>query len=262
MHPILFSFGPLTVYTYGFCIFLGVLAAYFYGAWLGKARYGIGKDDLADIAFWGLVFGFLSARGLYILTEFPAFLTDPMPFLLTTSGFVFLGGLIGATVTAYVVCRKRAIDVMSCFDLLACVIPLAHAFGRIGCFFYGCCFGAVKEHGGFLCFVFPEGSPAGFVAQGHPVFAAQLVESAALLALTALMFSLHTRIRVPGMMACVYAGGYGTLRFMLEFLRGDIARGYVGVLSTSQWISGMMMVAALIAGVVLYRRHEAAKAKE
>ena len=262
MHPILFSLGPLTVYTYGFCIMLGVIAAYLYGAWLGKTRSGIGKDDLADIAFWGIIIGFLAARALYIIVEFPSFLADPMPYLLTTSGFVFLGGLIGAAATAYVVCRKRGIDVAACFDLLACAIPLAHAFGRIGCFFYGCCFGAVHEHGGFLCFRFPEGSPAGMAGQGQPVFAAQLVESSALFALWGLLWTLHKRIRVPGMMACVYAAGYGMLRFALEFLRGDVARGHVGALSTSQWISGMMVVTALIAGTVMYRRHEAAKAKE
>jgi len=262
MHPILFSLGPITVYTYGFCIFLGVIASYFYGAWLGKTRYGIDKDDVADITFWGLVVGFLSARVLYIAVEFPSFLADPMPYLLSTSGFVFLGGLIGATLTALVMSKKRGIKPAVCFDLFSCIIPLGHAFGRIGCFFYGCCFGKVHAHGGFLCFVFPGSSPAGFVGQGLPILATQLVEAAALFTLTGILFSLRNRIRVPGMMTVAYLGSYGMLRFVIEFLRGDTERGFIGALSTSQWISTGMVFAALIAGAVLYRRHEAAQGKE
>lgn len=255
MHPILFSLGPLHVYTYGFCIFLGVLAAYFYGAWLGKTRYGVNKDDLADIAFWGLVAGFISARLLYILVEFPSFLRDPLAYVFTTSGFVFLGGLVGAAATAAVICRMRRIATGACFDLIACVMPLAHAFGRIGCFMYGCCYGKVCEHAGFLCFLFPEGSPAGMV--GKPVIATQLIESASLFALTGALFFLHKKIRTPGLMAAVYVASYGVIRFVIEFWRGDAERGFWGVFSTSQWLSLGMVLIAIAAGAFLMRRRTA-----
>jgi prolipoprotein diacylglyceryltransferase len=58
-----------------------------------------------------------------------------------------------------------------------------------------------------------------------------------------------------------YIIGYGILRFCLEFLRGDKERGgFLGV-STSQWIS-ILLVTILIAIIIIYNHQKKKKAVE
>jgi hypothetical protein len=51
----------------------------------------------------------------------------------------------------------------------------------------------------------------------------------------------------PGSALAFYAVAYGVARFCLEFLRGDIARGYFGGFSGAQWFSLSAMVAVAAA---------------
>ncbi len=147
-------------------------------------------------------------------------------------GLVFYGGLLGAGLFAalYVLLWRRFPA-----RLLPCLLPglaFGHALGRVGCFLAGCCYGTALK-GGFR----------------HPV---QLYEG---LALVGLGFFLLAKVRrgnwaCPNLLA-FYLASYSLLRFILEFFRGDRARGLwtLGLfeVSTSQGIA-----LALVCGVVLY----------
>ena len=135
-------------------------------------------------------------------------------------------------------------------DLLTAVIPLGHAFGRIGCFFYGCCYG--RESDAWCAVTFPAGSPS-WVEHGRKmvsVLPTQLFEAAALLALfAALMFLWRQRKGRDGLIVGAYMLGYAFIRFGIEYLRGD-PRAAVGPFSISQTISIGLAIAG--AGFLSY----------
>ena len=93
----------------------------------------------------GVVMGFVGARLLFVLTNFSSFLRDPVFYLFSRSGFVFLGGLLVAIPTVWFVLRRWKVRFWPMADLLIAPLALAHGFGRVGCFFAGCCYGKVTD---------------------------------------------------------------------------------------------------------------------
>ncbi len=229
MHPILFKIGSLTIYTYGFFVFLGVICGYLLSSFLAK-KDGLDKNIFGNILFWALVWGFLGAKLLYILIDWRYFLENPLTTL--RSGFVFYAGLIFGLAAIYFLSRKYKLEFLKLADILAIGLTLGHAFGRLGCFSYGCCFGRPYE--GWLGMLFPPDSPAGL--WGVKVIPTQLIESGFLFLLFFLLLYLRKSKKFSGQIFVSYVIIYGTFRFLIEFLRGD-PRGGLGFLSTSQLIS-------------------------
>ncbi|MCD7863514.1 MAG: prolipoprotein diacylglyceryl transferase [Lachnospiraceae bacterium] len=112
-------------------------------------------------------------------------------------------------------------------------------FARIGCFMAGCCYGVEVPWG----VVFPEGSLA---PAWVPLFPSQLAESAGHLLLFFLFLSVKDKLRKKQDLLFLYLGRYAVMRFILEYFRGDAERGYWNGLSTSQWISLLLMLVVVI----------------
>ena len=229
MHPVLFKLGPLTIYTYGFFVFLGVVCGYLVSNFLAK-KDGLDKKIFSDVIFWALVWGFLGAKLLYILIEWPYFLSQPLASL--RSGFVFYGGITSGLAAIYFLSRKYKIEFLKLADILAVGVSIGHAFGRLGCFSYGCCFG--HTHEGWLGMLFPSDSPAGI--NGVKVIPTQLIEAGFLFLLFFVLLKLKAKQKFSGQVFLTYAIIYGIFRFLIEFLRGD-PRGSLFFFSTSQLIS-------------------------
>jgi prolipoprotein diacylglyceryltransferase len=87
-----------------------------------------------------------------------------------------------------------------------------------------------------------------------PVWPVQLFEAAGNLAIFSVLALLWRRRRFDGQIFLGYVVLYAVLRFMLEFLRGDVERGAVGILSTSQAISLAGLIFALALWPYLRRR--------
>ncbi|MDD5195519.1 MAG: prolipoprotein diacylglyceryl transferase [Candidatus Omnitrophica bacterium] len=240
MHPILFELGPITIYTYGFFVFLGVIFGYY--ICLKEAKRSNFSDTriVSDIIFWALVFAFLGARVFYILIEFKSFLNDPWSIITSRSGFVFYGGVIFGLGALYYLTRKHGVKFLAFADIVSIATPLAHAFGRIGCFFYGCCYG--KPTDSFIGVVFPVDSPA--YCLGRKVIPTQLIESFLLFVIFFIMLALRKRKKFDGQLMIVYLILYGITRFAVEFLRGD-PRGNFFFLSTSQIISIIIVIVSI-----------------
>ncbi|MFH1504378.1 MAG: prolipoprotein diacylglyceryl transferase [Candidatus Omnitrophota bacterium] len=219
MYPILFKIGPITIYTYGVCVFLGVVAGYLVGGRLAR-KEGLDGDVFSNILFWALIWGFLGARVFYVLVEWRSLLDNPIEVIFSRSGFVFYGGVIFGLGYLYLTAKKQKINFLKLADILVVSLPLAHAFGRIGCFFYGCCYGSVL---------------------GIPV---QLVSSGFLLLLFCLLLFLKKKAKFTGQITAYYLIFYGIFRFIIEFSRTD-PRGQVLFLSTSQFISLILMVGGI-----------------
>lgn len=170
--------------------------------------------------------------------------------MLWIGGAVFYGGLIGAAVAGGITIKVMHLNRQVYLDCVAPIAPLFHAIARVGCFFAGCCYG-IESGVGFTVHHNP------FVPEINGVcrFPVQLLESAGNLVISAVLFSLLKKSQenkaLQGKLLYVYLLLYSVLRFFDEFLRGDIARGYVGPLSTSQIISLVLVgvsITALLSG--------------
>lgn len=225
----LFRIGPLTIHGYGLMIAVGFLLCVVMGMYRARRR-SLSPEAILDIALIGIVAGFLGAKLLYVIVEFPAFLADPGS-VLSTEGFVVYGGIIAGVVSAIVYCRIKKLVFLQYFDLAAPSIALAQGFGRIGCFLAGCCYGRETESA--FGMVFPEGSLA---PAGVKLLPTQLFSSAGDFLIVVLLILFQRRSRHDGDVGALYMLLYGIGRFLIEFFRSD-NRGAVGALSTSQFIS-------------------------
>lgn len=156
-------------------------------------------------------------------------------------GMTFYGGLIGFVCFWWLYARWKGLDFMFLMNMFFPSIAVAQAFGRIGCFFGGCCYGKPVSAFGVT---FPEGSPA-FLQYGNcQVIPVQLMESAWLFCVGIVLFCLiKSSTRFAWYLVLVGVG-----RFVLEFFRGDV-RGDVwawSALSPAQCISMLLVAYALL----------------
>lgn len=165
------------------------------------------------------------------IRELPALFTRTAPFLekYLYSGLVFYGGLYDCLLALLCYCRANRLDISVLCPYLP-AIPLFHAFGRIGCFCMGCCYGIVSVHG--IRFTQSQIAP-----NGIPLIPVQLIEAAAELLIFVVLVCLLKKRPSTGQVFGLYLLLYGIVRFFLEFLRGDQYRGFLFALSISQIIS-------------------------
>lgn len=237
---------------YGGMILLGIAACLIYYPCAVKRRT-IPKADMELAWIYSVVGSFVGAKLLWLLTVWQEFVEE-LPYLFKipgaflekylSGGFVFYGGLFGALLAAWLYCR---VNRLSFWELCRCmlpILPLFHAFGRLGCFCMGCCYGCPSAAFG-ISFTCSEIAP-----NGVPLLPVQLIEAAGELLL---FLVLHLKARQPNNgkgMLCIWLISYGLLRFILEFFRGDGYRGFLGALSVSQVLS---ILALALAGLILLR---------
>lgn len=169
-------------------------------------------------------------------------------------GFIFYGGIIGAFAAVLIYCRYYKINILHTLNTLVISIPFIHAFGRVGCFFAGCCYGI--PYTGLCAVTYPLSSVH---PDGISRFPVQLLEAGLLFLLfiiltLAFIISAGKKQESPGL--ALYLCGYAVIRFCTEFLRGDTYRGIFAGLSLSQWIAiaAFTVGSAILVSSVFRRR--------
>lgn len=264
MHPVAWQttlFGllsrPWELHSYGVLIAIGFLLAMILASREAR-REGEDPDRIIDLAFYVLLTGLAGARLLYIVTKLPEYIESPARVLrFWQGGLVWYGGFIAAALYVAWYCRKHRLPFFKYADIVVPYMAMAHAFGRIGCFAAGCCFGAPTT--GPWGVVFPDGSivhqaqqSVGLVALADaplPVHPTQLYEAVVELVLFAVLLWVRGRKRYDGQVFLLWLIAYPVARSLIELARGDLERG-VYVLSTSQYLS----VAVAAVAAVLYLR--------
>lgn len=237
----LLSIGPFTVYGYGLMIAIGILAAYILAEYRARKRK-MPYEEILSLVLWCIIGGFLSAKLLYWIVEWRDFLSDPISKLKTFGdGFVVYGGIIGGILAGFFYCRKRKLDFLDFFDLVMPSVAVAQGFGRIGCFLAGCCYGKETKH--MLSITFQNSMIA---PNGIPLIPTQLYSSALDFLHAGLLIYIAGKNRRKGKVAALYLIFYSIGRFIMEFLRGDLLRGTVGILSTSQFIAVFTCILGII----------------
>ena len=249
MHNHILSIGPLTVHGYGLMIGIGIVAALSL-AWRRADRRGIPQEKVTTVVLLGLIAGFLGAKLLFLITELPDVLRDPLPYL-GSDGFVVYGGILAGVPTLWLWCRKKGERLEIWTDLLLPGVALAQGFGRIGCFLAGCCYG--RPTASPIGVIFPADSLA---PAGIPLLPTQLFSAAGDFLIALALLRLERRNGKDGELLVWYLLLYGTGRFLLEFFRSD-PRGTVGVFSTSQFISLFIVAAGVVLALSRRKRSEA-----
>ena len=242
MFPDLVDLGFLHLKTYGACMATGFLLC-----WMLVEKLS-GRKDLSNLLLLLMVSGVVGSRVAYVIEHWRAeFAANPLQVVrVDQGGLMFYGGFILAFLVFFAWCFLKRERPLRLADLLAAAIPLGHAFGRIGCFFYGCCYG--RDSDAWCAVTFPAGSPSWFEHGRRmvSVLPTQLFEAAALLALFGALMWVWFRVRHgnavagrkfgDGVVLGAYLCGYAVIRFGIEYLRGD-PRAVVGPCSISQAIS-------------------------
>ena len=227
----LLTIGGFTIHGYGLMIGLGIIAAY----WMAEHRAGkkgLDSEVLVSIGIWGVAAGLLGAKLLYYITVFDEILADPKKLLDLGDGFVVYGGIIGGVLGGYVLSRVKRLPFLRYADLVMPSVALAQGFGRIGCFLAGCCYGLPTKSPFGIVFTSSD-----FAPNGVSLIPTQLISSGLNFLHCAFLIWAASRMKTPGRVAALYLMCYSAGRFVLEFFRGDLIRGTVGTLSTSQFIS-------------------------
>lgn len=235
----------LNVHMYGVMIAVGLLCAFAVLYLYGKKKK-ISSGTLDFFFYNGILtiaFGFLSASLFQSLYNYIAHPENGFRFF---QGITFIGGLIGGAAFFLLGCwifRKKLKEKLSdVISLLPCCIVVGHAFGRIGCFFAGCCYGLPAT--GFWSFLgvsFAPGSDAYAEFGATPLHPTQLYEAGFLFLLFAVMSLLYLKKNFRHNLS-LYLIGYGVVRFLLEFVRNDSRGQFLGILSPSQFWSIVLVL--------------------
>ncbi|MFO7913612.1 MAG: prolipoprotein diacylglyceryl transferase [Desulfotignum sp.] len=254
MHPILFTFGSFSLYTYGLFLALGFMAA----VWFSKRNarfYDIKPDDISDLFFVVLVCGLLGARLLYVLINIEEFQSNLLDIVkIWKGGLVFFGGFIGGVAGSVVLIRMKKLSFFKTADSISPGVALGHAIGRLGCFFAGCCYGRQCDLPFAVKFTHPD-SLAPLHMFLHPT---QIYMAASNLALFFILIWIQKHKRFHGMVFLSYVMIYSVFRFIIEFFRGDF-RGdfFFDFFSMSQGIGIVVFFIALAVMVKLVRSSHA-----
>jgi phosphatidylglycerol:prolipoprotein diacylglycerol transferase len=207
-----FNFSLLTVVV---AIVIGYLAALLFQSWYTFLQYGVWIWGVGATFYGGLIGGVISFMLIYFIL----------------GRFLFKD-------SAHVAYFPQMVSLM-----VPCIV-LAHAFGRIGCLFAGCCYGTKTDSWiGISMYV------GGEWQKRVPT---QLFEAIFLFLLFFALLCLKVK-KHNEYIASIYLIAYGVWRFVIEYFRDDI-RGSSGIsfLSPSQLIAILMALFG-VALAVLYR---------
>jgi phosphatidylglycerol---prolipoprotein diacylglyceryl transferase len=244
MYPILFEFGGVTVYAYGFLIAIGAIAGVIYMARQGKREVGLTFDQANTLFLFIFLAAFIGGKVFLFFEDVPYYLDHPKR-LLTGRGFVFYGSFLFAIPVMLLYFRKHKLPVYTMLDVMAVTTCLVHMFGRLGCFFAGCCYGVPTDsvlgvtftHES--CYAEPLGTPL------HPT---QLYESVYIGLVMVVLLIIRDRRKFHGQLFFLYLMLYACGRFVIEYFRGDLERGFI----VENWISHSQFIAILIFFSVLF----------
>jgi len=258
----------IPIFGYGFMMFIGFSVA----AWLASTRVmqiGQHPDVIWDMLMWALIPGLIGARVYYLWRHgSPEFSTATglqkliAAVSLWDGGIVFYGSVIGGAVGIVSFCRLQRIPIVPMLDVMAPSLLVGEAFGRIGCFLYGCCYGGACSLPWAVRFppdslTFQKMLEKGQVTPDDPatplLHPTQLYSSLAAFLLAWALSRAFQRRRFDGFVLCLFAILYPVNRWLLELLRTDIDPFRSGLKDAQ--IFSLLLLLAGVSGMYYFSRH-------
>jgi phosphatidylglycerol:prolipoprotein diacylglycerol transferase len=245
MHPILLELGPLSIKTYGFLIAVGFLLGIALATREAK-RIGINQQAVLDLAFYIILGAIIGSRLFFVITHPEYFRESPLDaFKIWEGGLTFYGGFIMALAVAVFMIKKHRLPACRTLDLFAPSLAVGILFGRLGCFFAGCCYGRPCSLPWAVTFTNPH-SLAELNVPLHPV---QLYAAAGSAITLAILLVLKKRKTFHGELALLWIMLYSGFRLFEELFRGG-PRG--DLIFNTYPASQVMALALLIAAAAMF----------
>lgn len=258
--------GPFTIYWYGLIVVTGIALGVFYGVWRA-GKFGINRDRMSDIVIYSVLAGMVGARIYYVAFSWDYY-KDHLDEIIKiwNGGIAFYGGVIGALLCAYILCRMWKIPMLRGTDAALGGLLLGQSIGRWGNFVNIEAFGGYFEGAWRMVspaideyfHAFPE-KLSGFTAEQvlsmtdipvHPTF---FYESAWTMLGFLFIAWYSSRRRFNGELTLMYFFINGLGRFFIEGLRTDslmlggvrisqILAAAMVIASAALWVAGMKKV--------------------
>lgn len=251
MLPFISIFGR-QIPAYGLCMAVGILVASF-GACFRAYRSRLCVEDLIVYAACVIGSAIFGAAILYDIVTYgfvglvKEVLQHGFDELIKNNGLVFYGGMLGGLVGMYLAFIITRTSPQIYYVSAVPYIPIGHAFGRLGCFCAGCCYG--KESNGIFALKFKYAITD--LSPDIAVLPTQLFEVVGnvFIAVYLLKKYPYNSNNTPDVLF-EYLMLYSVMRFLIEYCRGDSIRGSWFILSTSQWISLSLIC---VISILLYK---------
>lgn len=228
MRPILFHIGEIAVPSFWAMAFLAFLVALLVIRRDMRER-GMPDRDAYDMVLWAYVGGWVGARLFVIPTGWQYFVDAPVAFLLSGSGWVWYGGVIGGAAAVLLWARRAGIPALTIADIAAPGLAIGLAIGRLGCQLAG-----DGDYGVPTDLPWGMSYPDGVVPTTARVHPTPLYELICYLVIFAVLW--RQRHRLPaGQLIAQYLIWSGVARLLVEFLRRNPA--WLFGLTTAQWFS-------------------------
>ncbi|MCL2014047.1 MAG: prolipoprotein diacylglyceryl transferase [Oscillospiraceae bacterium] len=258
----IFTIGGFSLRWYAVLILLGILLAGVY-AFKNSRRFGLDFDRVLDVVLGGIIGAIIGARLYYVVFSPGEFLKNPMSiFYLWNGGLAIYGGIIGAFLAGFFVCKWRKVPVLPMFDLAGIGFLIGQAIGRWGNFFNVEAFGSntslpwgmiSDKTSSHLLANFEKLRDLGMdiypYEAVHPTF---LYESLWCALGFLLLHFLSKRRRYDGQIFLMYIGFYGLGRLFIEGLRTDSL--LIGFLRISQVVAGLLLITSIVIMLLIKSR--------
>ena len=271
MYPTLIDFGMvdllgfkfrLAIHSFGFMLVIAFYTTYFIlDKDLKKLKY---DNTLAsDLVFWAALGGVFGSKIYHLLENLDQLMIDPIGMIFSGSGLVFLGGLIGGTISVSIILHKNNLPWLVFADIVAPLLILGYGIGRIGCFLVGDDYGIPTNLPWGLSF--PNGLPPSTsqvfelyfpwidISKFEPgllkVHPTQIYEFIICLIIFFYLYNKKTNIKVVGTLFFTYLILAGVERFFIEFIRTN-EKYFLETFSGAQIISFFMISLGLLFIVV------------
>jgi phosphatidylglycerol:prolipoprotein diacylglycerol transferase len=223
-------------------------------------------------------FGFIGAKLFDIVEHISQFRYDPIGVLFSANGFAYYGGLIFGALTYLYIGYRNGMKQVHLADIGSPGMMLAYGIGRIGCHLAGDGdWGIINEHAkpqwlGWLpnwmwSFKYPHNAiNAGIPIPGcdgnycnqlvKGVYPTSFYELVLCIGMFGLMWAFRKKIKIPGLMFCIYLILNGSERFLIEHIRINFNYRFLGITFTqAELIGGLMLLGGVVGLIIIaYKR--------
>lgn len=248
-------YGSLAIHWYGLCVMLGVIMAILVMHISKANRNFIIQNKIMDIIPLTIVGGFLGGKIMYLISEVSGPIDWTQVLQFWQAGLSMLGCMLVAFMTLFFSTRFFKISLLGVTDFLTTYAPIVQGFGRLGCFFTGCCFG--KSSSSFLAITYEH---AWHAAPLHvPLYPIQLQSALTQFIIFGILYYLaNYKHFKPGIITCLYFILVSFERFLIDFFRADQVffdndLKIIRLLSINQWTALAMMSIALMCLILFHR---------
>jgi len=247
--PASFTIFGINIYFYGVIIAVGFLLGICYCIKVSRP-FGIGDDNALDIILWAIPAALVGARLYYVLFRLDYYLANPGEIIAVwNGGMAIYGGVIGAIIAIYFVCRHKKIAFLAALDMAISGLIIGQIIGRWGNFMNREAFGAETD---IFCRMGLT-TAAGETIFVHPTFLYESLWNLVGFIFLAIFISKNKR-KYDGQISLIYFLWYGIGRTWIEGLRTDsLYIGNTGI-RVSQLLSIVLALGALIILIVKSRK--------